>query len=102
MKIDIILPYKEIFSSAKASAVSLTVKNSTEFSTYKKQINVYGQLTDLPFDNVKFIGIKTNKFIHLGNNNSVYLNYLKKRESSSKRIVEFHNRPYVFNRAIKL
>ena len=38
MKIDIILPYKEVFSSTKASAVSLTVKNSAEFSTYKKQI----------------------------------------------------------------
>ena len=57
MKIDIILPYKEVFSSTKASAVSLTVKNSAEFSTYKKQISVYGQLTDSPFDNVKFIGI---------------------------------------------
>ena len=102
MKIDIILPYKEIFSNLKASAVSLTVKNSAEFSTYKKQINVYGQFTDLPFDTVKFIGIKTNKFIHLGNNNSVYLNYIKKRESLTKRIVEFHNRPYVFNKAIKL
>ena len=55
MKIDIILPYKEVFSSTKASAVSLTVKNSAEFSIYKKQISVYGQLTDLPFDNVKFI-----------------------------------------------
>ena len=102
MKIDIILPYKEIFSSNKASAVSLTVKNSSEFSSYKKQINVYGQLTDSPFDNVKFTGIKTNKFIHLGNNNSIYLNYLKKREFSKKRIIEFHNRPYVFNKAIKL
>ena len=74
MKIDIILPYKEVFSSTKASAVSLTVKNSAEFSTYKKQISVYGQLTDSPFHNVKFIGIKTNKFLHFGNNNSLYLN----------------------------
>ena len=50
MKIDIILPYKEVFSGRKASAVSLTVKNSAEFSSYKKQISVYGQLTDSPFD----------------------------------------------------
>ena len=89
MKIDIILPFKEIFSSNKASAVSLTVKNSAEFSIYKKKINVYGQLTDLPFDSVKFTGVKTNKFIHLGNNNSIYLNYLKKRVASTKRIIEF-------------
>ena len=102
MKIDIILPYKEIFSSTKASAVSLTVKNSAEFSSYKKQISVYGQFTESPFHNVKFVGIKTNKFLHLGNNNSIYLNYIKKRESITKRIVEFHNRPYVFNKAIQL
>ena len=102
MIIDIILPYKEIFSSKKASAVSLTVKNSAEFSIYKKRINVFGQLTDLPFNSVNFIGIKTNKFLHLGNNNSIYLNYIKKRVSLTKRIIEFHNRPYVFNKAIKL
>tara|TARA_Y100001970_G_scaffold124300_1_gene153921 strand:- start:12 stop:1109 length:1098 start_codon:yes stop_codon:yes gene_type:complete len=102
MKIDIILPYKEIFSSSKASAVSLTVKNSAEFSVYKNQINVYGQLTDSPFDNIKFIGVKTNRFLHLGNNNSIYFNYVKKRDSLTNRIIEFHNRPYVFNKAIKL
>ena len=78
MKIDIILPYKEIFSSSKASAVSLTVKNSAEFSVYKNQINVYGQLTDSPFDNIKFIGVKTNRFLHLGNNNSIYFNMCAK------------------------
>ena len=89
MKIDIILPYKEVFSRKKASAVSLTVKNSAEFSTYKKQISVYGQLTDSPFDSVKFIGIKTNKFLHLGNNNSIYLNYIKKRESTKKESLNF-------------
>ena len=77
MKIDIILPYKEIFSSRKASAVSLTVKNSAEFSIYKKQINVYGQSTNFPFDNVKLVGVKTltsldNKNLkEIGNNRSV-------------------------------
>ena len=38
MKIEIILPYKEIFSEKKASAVSITVKNSMKFSKYKKNI----------------------------------------------------------------
>ena len=32
--IAIILPYKEIFSKKKASAVSLTVKNSMEYSEF--------------------------------------------------------------------
>ena len=49
MNIDIILPYKEIFSTNKASAVSLTVKNALEFSNFKNNINIYGQFTDNPF-----------------------------------------------------
>ena len=47
MKIDVILPYKEIFSSTKASAESITIKNSIEFSEYKNDITVYGQHTSL-------------------------------------------------------
>ena len=106
MIIDIILPYKEIFSSNKASAVSLTIKNSAEFSEYKPNINVFGQETKYPFQEVKFFGIKTNKFLHLGNNNSILINYLKKmkienNKNFEKRIIEMHNRPYVFNLAIK-
>ena len=31
MNIDIVMPYKEIFSEKNASAVSLTIKNSCEF-----------------------------------------------------------------------
>ena len=49
MKIDIILPYKEIFSETKASAVSLTVKNAIEYSEFKSNIKVYGQTTKNPF-----------------------------------------------------
>ena len=54
MNIDIILPYKEIFSKKKASAVSLTVKNSMEYSEFKSIIKVYGQFTNTPFIKVVF------------------------------------------------
>jgi len=103
MNIDIILPYKEIFSGEKASSVSLTVKNALEFSKFKSQINVFGQFTNSPFKNTNFFGIKTNKFLHFGNNNSLLINYLeiKKQQSPAKRILELHNRPYVFNLAVK-
>ena len=103
MIIDIILPYKEIFSSKKASAVSLTIKNSAEFSEYKKNINVFGQETEDPFKQINFFGLKTNKFLHFGNNNSIFLNYLKilNNKNYEKRIIEMHNRPYVCNLAIK-
>ena len=105
MIIDIILPYKEIFSSDKASAVSLTIKNSAEFSRFKNKICVYGQITKKPFQEIKFRGVKTNKFLHYGNNNSIFINYNKtynhNNNQNEKKIIEFHNRPYVFNMAIK-
>ena len=102
MIIDIILPYKEIFSAEKASAVSLTIKNSAEFSEFNSAINIFGQITPKPFLGLKFHGIKTNKFLHFGNNNSILVNYFKKisNENRSKKIIEIHNRPYLFHSAI--
>lgn len=103
MRIDIILPFKEIFSKDKASAVSVTIKNSSEYSEFKNNINVFGQYTPNPFDNFKFTGIKTNKFLHLGNNRSILINYIKLHSKMcfEKKIIEMHNRPYLFNLAIK-
>ena len=104
MKIDIILPFKEIFSKEKASAVSLTIKNSSEYSEFKNNIHIFGQHTNTPFSNFKFTGIKVNKFLHLGNNRSILLNYFRLTKNNKsvddKRIIEFHNRPYLFNIAI--
>ena len=63
-KIDIILPYKELFSSNGASAVSISVKNSILKSKFKKNINVYGQFVKEPFKNINFNGFYANKIIH--------------------------------------
>ena len=42
MKISILLPYKENFSSKYAGAVSLFVKDTTVHSKFKNSINVFG------------------------------------------------------------
>ena len=42
MKISILLPYKENFSSKYAGAVSLFVKDTTVNSKYKNDIYIYG------------------------------------------------------------
>ncbi len=42
MKISILLPYKENFSPEYAGAVSLFVKDTTNISSYKNKITVYG------------------------------------------------------------
>tara|TARA_B110000263_G_scaffold219218_1_gene206302 strand:- start:801 stop:1904 length:1104 start_codon:yes stop_codon:yes gene_type:complete len=102
MNIDIILPYKEIFSADKASAVSLTIKNSAQFSEFNSMINVFGQMTPKPFQGLNFNGIKTNQLLHFGNNNSILFNYFKMTShlDRGKKIIEIHNRPYLFNSAI--
>ena len=102
MNIDIILPYKEIYSEDKASAVSLTVKNSMEFSKFNSTIKIYGQFTINPFSNKNFIGIKIKRFFHFGKNRSIFINYfdLNKKYKEKKFITEIHNRPYIFNLAI--
>ena len=58
MNIDILLPFKEKFSKNKASAVSITVKNSMEYSLFKNNIKVYGQKVEKPFYKKKFYRIK--------------------------------------------
>lgn len=101
-KIDIILPYKEIFSPDGASAVSISVKNSIMYSKYKNNINVYGQFVKNPFSDINFNGLYTNKIIHFSKNLSILKNYLKKTNSDkSKKIIEIHNRPYLFNYLLK-
>jgi len=102
MNIDIILPYKEIFSEDQASAVSLTIKNSAEFSEFNSKINVFGQTTPKPFKSLRFNGINANKFLHFGNNNSILINYFKITNSGNrgKKIIELHNRPYLFHSAV--
>ena len=61
LKIDIILPHKELFSSNGASAVSISVKNSILQSKFKKNINVYGQFVRTPFSDINFNGFYTKK-----------------------------------------
>ncbi len=96
--IDIILPYKELFTPNGASAVSISVKNSIEYSKNKKIITVYGQYVHKPFAVSNFVGFKSKKIFHFGNNLSVlkqYLNQINLKQSD--RIIEIHNRPYLFN-----
>ena len=42
MKISVLLPYKENFSSEYAGAVSIFINAVNEKSIYKKEITVYG------------------------------------------------------------
>ncbi len=97
-KIDIILPYKELFSKFGASAVSISVKNSLKYSQFLKSINIYGQFVEEPFNIGNFHGFHSKKLIHFGNNLSILKQYIKATKYDQfKKIIEVHNRPYLFN-----
>ena len=65
MKISILLPYKENFSSKYAGAVSLFVKDTSLNSKYKKSIYVYGNMNySKPFLK-NYVNIKLDKKILL-------------------------------------
>jgi glycosyltransferase involved in cell wall biosynthesis len=93
MKISILLPYKENFSSDYAGAVSIFIKDTTIKSIFKKKIFIYGNTNyknkllsnyvNLPFKK---------KFLQSGSKNYVksFLNEEKKNKSN---IIEIHNRP---------
>ena len=98
INIDIILPYKELFAPNGASAVSISVKNSIQNSEYKKTTRVFGQYVENSFDDINFTGFRTKKLLHFGNNLSIFKQYLNQINlNKSNRIIEIHNRPYLFH-----
>ena len=98
MKINILLPHKEMFDKNNASAVSITIKNNLEYSCFRRSIKIYGQETANPISVDNFVGIK-NPFFFFSSKNK---NLAKKMcqiilaEKDKNQIIEIHNRPYLF------
>ena len=80
----IILPYKESLNPNYAGAVSLYVKDTTNYSIFKKRISIISS------DDFK------NKS-QLFRNKNYIINFCNKYKTSSIKIIEIHNRPEYFN-----
>lgn len=80
----IILPFKESLDPNYAGAVSLYVKDTTNYSKFKKRISIISS------DNLK------NKS-QLFRNKNYIINFCKKYKSSNIKIIEIHNRPEYYN-----
>ena len=93
MKISILLPYKENFTSKYAGAVSLFVNDTTLNSKFKKNIHVFGNTKyKKPFSkNYTNISLKKDTFQSVS---KIYvkgfINHEKKIKSD---LIEIHNRP---------
>ncbi len=93
MKISILLPYKENFSTDKAGAVSLYVKDISSKSKFKRNIQIYGET----YEKVKLL----NNFNHIEVEDKFYLSktkayineFVKIQKKNNSDIIEVHNRP---------
>ena len=103
MKISILLPYKENFSSSYAGAVSLFLNDTTKLSKYKKYIKIYGNTNfkrDLLPNNYTNLLFKKNFF---QSSTKKYLDQFIKYENLNKSdLIEIHNRPNYIKRIFEI
>ena len=99
MKISVILPYKENFSSEYAGAVSLQLKDTINLSKYKKNIKIFGYTTfKQNMLKKNYVNLSTKKFFFQSTSNVYIRNFLDYENKESSNLVEIHNRPnYVKN-----
>ena len=93
MKISILLPYKENFTTDSAGAVSLFVNQISEKSNFKKYINIYGNTKTKKFLSKNYINISFDTNILQSSSKSYVNSFLKIRDVVNSDIIEIHNRP---------
>ena len=97
MKIAILLPYKENFSPQYPGAVSLFVNETSNISSYKKDIVVFGSTNFQKRFNLKYVNIKNKKNL-FESQTKLYVNeFIKLQNSFNFSIIEIHNRPSYIN-----
>jgi glycosyltransferase involved in cell wall biosynthesis len=103
MKIAILLPYKENFSSEYAGAVSIFINDTVIKSKYKDTTQVYGN-TDFKKDLLKnYTNLSLNKKSLIESSSNLYVNnFIKKKSVINSDIIEIHNRPNYMYKILKL
>ena len=94
MKICVLLPYKENFSSEYAGAVSIFIKDTILKSKYKNLTTVYGHTKFKKDFLKKYTNLSIDeKSIFQSSSNLYVQNFIKKKEVYNSDIIEIHNRP---------
>ena len=103
MKIAILLPYKENFSSEYAGAVSIFINDTVIKSKYRYTTEVYGN-TNFKKDLLKnYTNLSLNKKSLIESSSNLYVNdFIKKKNVINSDIIEIHNRPNYVNKILKL
>ena len=103
MKICILLPYKENFSSEYAGAVSIFIRDTILKSKHKNQTTVYG-LTKFKQNFLKrYVNLSLdNKSIFQSSSNLYVENFIKNKEVRDANIIEIHNRPNYIKKILSI
>ena len=103
MKISILLPYKENFSSEYAGAVSIFINDTVLKSKFKNTTFVYGN-TNFKKDLLKnYVNLSLDKKSLIQSSSSLYVNnFIKKKNVIDSDIIEIHNRPNYIKDILKL
>ena len=93
MKISVLLPYKENFSSINAGAVSLFVKDTIQNSKFFKSSFIFGNMTNQKPFLKNYVNIELNKSFIRSNSKNYVIKFLEKEKKINSDIIEIHNRP---------
>ena len=80
MKISVLLPYKENFSSVNAGAVSLFVKDTIKNSKFSKSSFVFGNMTNKKAFLKNYVNIELNRSLIRSNSKNYVLKFLEKEK----------------------
>ena len=97
MKISILLPYKENYTFGQAGAVSLFVNDITKYSSYQKNIKIFGNTKYKNFLSKNYINLSFDKKIFSSSNKQYVKNFIENKNSINSDLIEVHNRPSYMN-----
>ena len=93
MKISILLPYKENFTSTDAGAVSLFVNDINNESIFKKSTFIFGNTSSKNILSKNYINLDLNKKIFQSTSKQYVETFLKYEKKINSDVIEIHNRP---------
>jgi len=93
LKISILLPFKENFSTSYAGAVSLFINDTLKISKYKNSTIVYGNTEYKNTFNLKYTNITLKNIFFQSQNRKYVEEFVKLEKKRKSDLIELHNRP---------
>ena len=93
MKIAILLPYKENFTSTDAGAVSLFVNDINKESLFKKTTYIFGNTSSKKILSKNYINLNLNKKLFQSTSKQYVETFLNFEKNLNSDVIEIHNRP---------